>query len=122
MEIKPKHVTFEQAVRLKEKDFNEICNQGYNQVTKGLIKMTNKNNENILISAPEQWQVVEWLRLIYGIWISVSVFVKRDDTVVWVYDIFEDSYIVEQLQRSKGFHSPQQAYSAAFDYILKKLI
>jgi len=62
------------------------------------------------VYAPEQWQVVEWLRVNYNIWISVDY---SEDDNYFIYgirtkskDYFDD-----------GFNSPQKAYSAAFDYI-----
>jgi hypothetical protein len=110
MEIKPTYVTFEQAKLLKEKGLDGI------QIDYGLNQMLNH------AKTPEQWQVCEWLRVNHGIWVSVAIFVKRDETVVWVYDIYKNNYIIEQFQRSKGFNSPQEAYSAAFDYILKEMV
>jgi len=140
MKIKPAYTTFEQAKFLKEKGFNEPtthlyeyaltsqkdeetgeysgafgwekgeCNliQGYfiNNYT------SDYSNENwYMCSAPEQWQIIEWLRINHGIWIEVRLsyfgefvtVIKRPKRV--------------ELEGSKS--TPQEAYSVAFDYIFK---
>jgi hypothetical protein len=113
----PHYVTFEQAIALKEKGFNIICNQGYNQVTKGLIEMPNKNDENILISAPEQWMVVEWLEQ-FGIYIDTRCLnsTKGNNFEVCIHRMND------VIKLKNGFDTRKAAYSAAFDYILKELI
>ena len=82
---------------------------------------------------PEQWQVVEWLTINHGIWVSVDWMTRtkpahsgyichlrgtvkplNDDNFIVVNDTLFPGYEV--------FASPQDAYSAAFDYILKELI
>jgi hypothetical protein len=136
MEIKPTYVTFEQAKLLKEKNYeidteevlfciDEVNNIEEHQIKNreviydgGLLHSLDENEYRVY----HQWQVCEWLRVNHGIWVSVAIFVKRDETVVWVYDIYKNNYIIEQFQRSKGFNSPQEAYSAAFDYILKEMV
>jgi hypothetical protein len=124
-EIKPTYVTFEQAKLLADKNFNELCNQGYNKSEEYLgnlvVNFPNKNSEDIVISAPEQWQVLEWLRLNHGIWIMVCFANKTQ----WFFDILNYGYSghKKSIYRSNyDYVSPQEAYSAAFDYILKELI
>jgi len=81
-----------------------------------------------MISAPEQWMVAEWLRLNHGIWITP---IPRLNS--WIFSIVEvktsnhyslidiDFYGDNDYLTSKGIPtimmSPQEAYSAAFDYI-----
>ena len=68
-------------------------------------------------SAPEQWQVVEWLRVNYGIWVNVRVDLLRR----WFFELQnlnkEDTHIT--LNVPLRFSSSQEAYSAAFNYILR---
>jgi hypothetical protein len=69
-------------------------------------------------SAPEQWRVVEWLRVKHGIW--VSIFHKRHSMDKhYGYTIKHPNEIETKLWE---FNSPQEAYSAAFDYVLNNLI
>lgn len=85
--------------------------------------------------AYEQWQVVEWLRIKYNIELSAQVnFYNRKEKLGYFYtlDKFDSNdihdgkdYDIEQMNlvgEKKGFNTPQEAYSAAFDYILKNLI
>jgi hypothetical protein len=176
-EIKPAYATFEQAKLLKEKGLNDhfyhrqgedstrwvSCKYCYDpldesktlQLWSDNIESSTKERLERLISAPEQWQVVEWLRVNHGIWIELRM--GKDSNSVWFdYDIFStikprkddelgeegveyeedpnerflnwdtthDSLIDEKFEVfTKTSHdSPQEAYSAAFDYILNNLI
>jgi hypothetical protein len=72
-----------------------------------------------IISAPEQWQVVEWLRINHGIW----VYVEQNETDGFIYYKFVIDKGFKSLKRFETqfqyfWDSPQKAYSAAFDYIL----
>lgn len=100
-------------------------------------------------TAPEQWQVVEWLRVNHGIWISILHRDVRNQPIMDNNNIIKyinfkgfTFHIVSTLECNnlmsdkieeylnggigKGcgivFETPQQAYSAAFDYILNNLI
>jgi len=132
MEIKPTYITFEQAKLLKEKGFDVECIYHYGKTNDYIsigsdIPATNWNkliddhmDEVELYSRPEQWQVVEWLRINHGIWVEVRYY---ESYKVFIYEIVG-------LNNSKGMtskgvthlNSPQEATSAAFDYILKELI
>ena len=72
--------------------------------------------------APEQWQVIEWFRVIYGVWVDVSInqFSKPDD-LQWFYSIIFLKPCT-YTHGKKHFITPQQAYLTAFDYVLNNLI
>ena len=144
MNIQPTYVTYEQGKLLKKIDFDiptikfyyfndkrhwhkdgEI-GEGFNDEYWGDNTNLNWNKDGKLpfkpfsecVSAPEQWQVVEWLRVKHGIWISV----KRDyhNGALLGFESMIDNE--EGFIDCGAFDTPQEAYSAAFDYILKKLI
>jgi hypothetical protein len=149
MEIKPTYVTFEQAKSLKEKGCNISSNgnwwilakdhsENYRKklpVDESKIFFTDNDEElnsyttideetehNVyhVLSAPEQWQVVEWLRVNHGIWVNVYF-----DT--WNTETYDFSVCIKgrkdyQYDDFTEFDSPQEAYSAAFDYVLNNLI
>jgi hypothetical protein len=143
--IQPTYATFEQAKMLKEKGFDGECARFY---TKSNCKLygidehgryypiKNKSKElwivgnvavlNIknLILAPEQWQVVEWLRVNHGIWVSVQYkgFIVNRELIEFHYEIKYCKELPNLIRNENSFNSPQEAYSAAFDYILKELI
>jgi len=134
MEINPTYVTFEQAKLLKEKGLNknelEIeCNQGYDFRGGDIQHHGRHIDSHMFYSALEQWQVVEWLRVKHGIIIELLVDGWKDDNCVseefLCYRIF-----IWQIGKPKPHHNddlgapstPQEAYSVAFDYILKELI
>jgi hypothetical protein len=117
-EIKPTYITFEQAKWLKEKGFDESCrmliNGAYEPFHLNLIETQYFQNNSVLLkdcySAPEQWQVVEWLRVNHGIWIWVENYPNEDN--------FTPQIPKANLSKILGYYkSPQEAYSAAFDYI-----
>jgi hypothetical protein len=109
MEIKPTYVTFEQAKRLKEKGFDIDCKKyssdGIGTPISGFVHQG--------VKAPEQWQVVEWLRVKHGIHIAVNL--DLSNTQDFDFRIQKPNYL--KLSEKK-FKTPQQAYSVAFDYIL----
>jgi hypothetical protein len=121
--MRPTYVTFEQAKLLKEKEFNEKCVQGYNKSEKYLgeliVDFPNRNTDNIVISAPEQWQVIEWLRINHGIWVQVSYYYE-DKIENWYNIIHIKKDDIET--QTDCFSSPQEAYSAAITHCLEKII
>ena len=117
------YVTFKQAKWLKEKGLNkdslEIeCNQGYDFRGDGTNMVYNGRHieHSLFYSAPEQWQVVEWLRVNHGIWICIKL------RYGYEFIIQKTEFPFEIIYRDGTFKSPQEAYSAAFDYILNDLI
>jgi hypothetical protein len=136
--IQPTYATFEQAKWLKEIGFNEKCSHYYidnfqnfkhdgtlykcglpdKNENKNLFQFVTRKNQPHLCNAPEQWQVVEWLRVNHGIWIGITLYIIP-------YGTFYSANVQNNDNKHTSFsgHSnPQEAYSAAFDYILKKLI
>jgi len=121
--MEPIYVTFEQGKLIKEKGFDErttVWRQHGNGISgdvEGKKDYYNRKGD-VYTSLPEQWQVVEYFRLEYGIWISV--FHKRHS------ENKHYGFVIKQANEIEiklwGFSTPQNAYSAAFDYILKELI
>jgi hypothetical protein len=133
--MEPKYTTFEQAKLLKEKGFNEECNMFYTKPNSKMfgvdehgryypIKSKPKelwivgnvvtlNLKNVIL-APEQHQVVEWLIVNHGIWVY-----SYTNGKIW-YACIQHTFgdMVELPSRLGEHNSPQEAYSAAFDYIL----
>jgi hypothetical protein len=138
-EIKPTYVTFEQAKWLKEKGFDEDCSKMYKvQCIWGFGFMQYKNSQihknSFDTTAPEQWQVVEWLRVKHSIILFALPDNEEDfiDTqkvlytpVVYratkgLYNLYKELLRGKEDKSINYFNSPQEAYSAAFDYILNK--
>ena len=126
MEIKPTYVTWEQAKLFKEKGSNIKVKTFFDLLSNTQINDAPLGNYNLTkqsVSIPEQWQVVEWLRINYGIWISIQI--GHDENKVW-YNVYlekiELTYEFEPINNDFdiGGDTPQEAYSAAFDYILNK--
>jgi hypothetical protein len=121
--IQPKYSTFEQAKWLKEIGFNEKCETSYYThyeklmiENNGATKITPMHN----YSRPEQWQVVEWLRVNHGIWIEASLikdFTYTPLKIFWYGRIINLNKEEDDIHNTEEFNTPQEAYSAAFDYI-----
>jgi len=123
--MKPTYITFEQAKWLKEKGFNvpvydffffNTSEKGYGfSYTKE--KINHNNNSNLFYySRPEQHQVVEWLRVNHGIWIEVHGWTNQPvNKEIWK-ECYQ-SFINGDATNVSIFKTPQEAYSAAFDYI-----
>jgi hypothetical protein len=123
MKIIPTYITFEQAKLLKEKGFDELTTvwrqhgDGISGDVEGKRDYYNRKGD-IYTSLPEQQQVLEWLRINHGIWITIGLFNRKYKYLIsQIDDIwgFDD-------KKGDKFNTPQEAYSAAFDYILKELI
>jgi len=137
-EIKPKYVTFEQAKLLKEKGFNLPCfyyyendkliepylENGSSTDTEFKVELSDLlehfNKWSKRISVPEQWQVVEWLRVNHGIW----VWVEKGRNPENFYPVIDSGKEIASFKYLPKMwrDTPQEVYSAAFDYILKELI
>jgi hypothetical protein len=138
-EIKPTYCTFEQAKKLKEKGFNIPVRQRSSIVENiygdkfhfvqeecGLFNWNNGKYPEY-ISAPQQHQVVEWLRVNHGIYIQSTFNNNMERYNIDIINVFTNLYVCTidgrtENKKDYGWNSPQEAYSAAFDYILKELI
>ena len=135
-EIKPTYATFEQAKWLKEKKFKgrsryyggsgelvEVPN-----IIENDYRHTNNEMQRFRWEAPEQHQVVEWLRVNHGIWVYPLPI--DDDMKLWQCRVIKGEPFTNVKNTLKiitcgeisyrSLHSPQEAYSAAFDYIKNK--
>ena len=104
MNIQPYYCTFEQAKLLKEKGFDG------EYWSNGILRI-------------EQWQVVEWLRVEKSIWVGVDVNINGFfANIIREWNKKDDAWEVRSIGHVKKHITPQEAYSAAFDYVLTKLI
>lgn len=129
-------VDFELAKWLQLKGFDEPCKMvwdNWNHLEEwedGDFHKNSTKNGSVYYSAPEQHQVVEWLLKTHSLWIytyPVAPFIVDDENypkIVWVLKIcslnqvnFEKFIDADNGLAINHHHSPQEAYSAAFDYI-----
>ena len=142
MGIEPTYVTFEQAKHLKEKGFdvptmkfyylndkrgwfkNGELGEGFDDEYWGNNTNLNWNRDGLLpfkpfsecMSAPEQWQIVEWLRVNHAIWIEVRRTSHFNEIRYQSY--INEKYLSGDMGGYVSHTTPQEAYSAAFDYVL----
>ena len=119
--IQPIYATFELSKLLKEKEWQQRTKMVWlDSLGKQHLREVNLSLElnNAEYDAPEQWQIVEWLRVKHGIWIYL---IPAEDNKN-VYKPFFRGEKIKDFHLTEFFNSPQEAYSAAFDYILKELI
>jgi len=127
------YVNAKQAESLKDKDFNEITEKYWEKINQSDLEYQintdyiayrwNSMNSKTVFSAPEHWQVVKWLRVNHGIWINVTwdiesasmECIKWNSTIDKIGSLKDCNYLY-------GYNSPQEATSAAIDYVLEKLI
>jgi hypothetical protein len=109
-EIKPAYVTFEQAKFIR---YPFLTDTGYSFSGKTIQRKYIITDG--WINRPEQWQVVEWLRINHGIWI----FLERGLEPVNFYPVIDINHKVTSFKYHPPMwhNSPQEAYSSAFDYI-----
>src|SRR3972149_4789732 len=90
MKIEPTYCTFEQAKLLKEKGFDvPIYSVYYLDAIPPSITTRVSSLEGTLsgceLSAPEQWQVIEWLRIKHNLFIQLGR--DEDNWECSIYDI-----------------------------------
>lgn len=117
--MEPKHITLEQSKWFKEKGFDEKVKRFFDLISNTEIGDASLGNYNLTkqsVSIPEQHQVVDWLRVKHDIWIGVMPDVGMD--LIYTYKIYSVEVGVERgLANGNNYDTPQEAYSAAFDYI-----
>lgn len=126
--IEPRYVDFNTSRLLKEKGLVANCkrywvkysNTEYKEMSD--IQLEDLDREigiggNLVIPKYEQWQVVKWLRVNHGIWITL-----------YPYDEFREDLFLYLIVKRNGnikdkypYNSPQEAYSAAINHILNEL-
>jgi hypothetical protein len=135
-EIKPTYATFEQSKLLKEKGFDVPCKTVYdgnyephhtNIIHDISFKSTNSELEDNCYSAPEQWQIIEWVFQKYQYSIEVNLNIPESGEYDGCY-VFNgiikgsEDYKLKIVYKSKDYPTREKATSAAIDYILKELI
>jgi hypothetical protein len=129
MEIKPHYTTFEQSQLLKEKGlvaksdryWVKMSKDSYTEMTDWRLEDLDSDigiGGNLVITKYQQWQVVEWL-LLNGIWVGVNPLLNNK----FFYNIIDLKSksllpINSGDESNYNYTSPQEAYSAAFDYII----
>jgi hypothetical protein len=129
--IEPTYITFEQSKLLKERGIDiltdeclffvdDINNDEEHQIKNrddvfdgGIGYIVDENEYRVY----HQWELVEWLRVNHGIWISVAL--DLSNTQLFDFEIQKKQWMMPS---EEHYDSPQEAYSAAFDYVLNNLI
>jgi hypothetical protein len=110
-------VTYEQALWLKNviKSEFKYDENGFlfhsNDYHSSGSKFTNS------ISAPEQHEVIEWLRVKHWVWVYTKPIIDEDGE--WIFKGYiklMNNFKAKEYQ-TKLCREPQEAYSAAFNYI-----
>ena len=129
MKIEPTYVTFEQSKLLRQKGFNEetvaFWNNSEGRVWFNEYTSSSKNSDCVAYcySAPEQWLAAEWLRVNHGVWIVVNIGIPYGKLGMYYSNVIKFGTKNHKSKfRSEFYNSPQEAYSAAFDYVLNNLI
>lgn len=125
-------VSFELAVKLKEKGFDEPCNAVYNPTTYELqVTITTwRNSKDALITSPTISQVLKWLLEEKKIYIEIGLchdgyFAQVNTNVYWGKDFADEEelfYTSHPRQRIYGNITPEQAALAGIEYVLDNLI
>jgi hypothetical protein len=112
------------------KDVVFFDNISVNSSLFGSLESYYNNIDNTLpiYHAPEQWQVVEWLRVNHGIWVNIECdcygelwYAKLLVASKERWSDLDKRHDVTSAYRFLGeYKSPQEAYSSAFDYLKKK--
>lgn len=116
--------SFKLSELLKKKGFDVICNAVYEKSGQLMVTNTpyglilcnfpNKNSENIALSAPTHSVAKKWIELNYGVYISIIKVRANDNTLGYIWSIFEgDKHPI-----SEKFDSEVKAIEDALLYVL----
>jgi hypothetical protein len=124
-----KYVTFEQAEKLKELGFIEPTLTYWSKrdglqedIRNKALFYENHNDKGIWqTSRPEQCQVVEWLLQAYKIDVDVSTnrVLHTEKAKGYIAEIYTPKIYIPNWELGGNHQNREEAYSAAFDYILK---
>lgn len=131
-------VSFKLAKLLKEKEFNEPIKQRYFiaenidsdrfpflQEECALYNWNNYDDfSTSYYSAPTIIDVIMWLYEKHGIWIRVTPLPYSDNLTHWRWEHMSVDYSTRNMKwkKQQDYMSPIEAYSAAIEYVLTKLI
>jgi hypothetical protein len=97
--------------------FKDFAKKGYKHYIETTVKQLDKMSLNDPDITTEFAHLIEWLRVNYNIHIVIMPKQLPDNSVV--YYIWKGK---KATFKETFYSSPQEAYSAAFDYILNNLI
>jgi hypothetical protein len=133
-EIKPTHITFEQYESycdlkllqlLYDKGFRfKLETEGHRVINNLAEQRFNEGDVSYCNNYITYSVVVEWLRVNHGIWVRV----EPDWDGMWWAQIKSNSIPHARIGKWQvitacaPYNSPQEAYSAAFDYVLNNLL
>jgi hypothetical protein len=119
-EIKPTYVTFEQYESycdlkllqlLYDKGFRfKLETEGHRVINNLSEQRFNEGDVSYCNNYITYSVVVEWLRINHGIWVSIRVSNNK-------FNLLVTNLSGDILFNDSAFNTPQEAYSAAFDYI-----
>ena len=100
--------------------FKELNKKGYKHYYDGTVEELDSMDKDNQHLHSEIMQVIMWLYEKYKIWIQVFILNK---TFAWkVQDVNTLVITCLYAQQDKGYNSPTEAYEAAIEYTLNKLI
>jgi hypothetical protein len=97
--------------------FKKFSEKGYKHYIENTIEKLDELSLDSSDIITEFAHLCEWLRINHGIWISITYI---DDILNFGYTITTIKDNCNQ-KEEYNFKSPQEAYSAAFNYILNNL-
>jgi hypothetical protein len=105
------------------KTFKHLSKKGYKHYTENTTEELDElplDNHHIIT---EFAHLCEWLRVNHGIWVETLHRGDMGDFIFKVVELDENNWKKHpHYIHNEGFNSPQEAYSAAFDYILNNLL
>lgn len=119
-------VSFETAMLLKEKGFNEKCTHYYKNekylVDSGYANIHSYTNSNLVeeFTAPTLQMVMKWLREVYNCFISIEIRLIVPNKLIWCYKYYNTKKGYCRI--SSQYKTYEEACEAAIRYCLKNLI
>lgn len=120
-------VTFEIALKLKDKGFNWICSHYYRTKCKDLFMVfpsEDWSNTEERINAPTISQVLNWLREEKKIYVALDFYRSNGNTKIWwIYSVrYIEDDSTEYIFGSSIRKSYEQAALAGIEYVLDNSI
>ena len=114
------YVSFETAKLLKEKGFNEFCNNAYIDENRIVYRFSNNDEQTAICTAPTLQMAMKWLREVHNI--KVNVFYNNPNYAIEYFELNTQTGVNESVFIGDGYDVYEQACEVAIKYCLENLI
>lgn len=122
-QITEDYVSYETAVLLKEKGFDESVYSFYKQNGfLDIVSCRTRNSYTCDYAAPTHQMALKWLREVHNLHITIKPYITEEG-IMYLFEIYKlEAEKFTLIKTKTGFEKSEQAIEAAIEYTLENLI